>query len=245
VNDELTSATCRLCGRKIGKRQATNHLKACWERHAIAAPGKTGRRWFHLIVEARYSPDFWLHVQAPGHHTFGELDGVLRRLWLECCDHLSAFEFPVKRAPRPRGFPHGIGRWLAVLDQAAEQPMPEDDDTVMDKTLGSRLLPGMGFSYQYDFGSTTHLALRVAGEHPAPAIKGEFKLLARNEPLLVPCSVCGKPATQFCHECADTDSADLCDGCASAHECGSDMLVPLINSPRLGVCGYCGPSVEP
>ena len=23
------------------------------------------------------------------------------------------------------------------------------------------------------------------------------------------------------------------------------MLLPLLNSPRTGVCGYCGPSVEP
>ncbi|MGA2663277.1 MAG: hypothetical protein ABSH34_37865 [Verrucomicrobiota bacterium] len=245
MNNELTSATCRLCGRTTGKRQATNHLKSCWERHAIAGPGKRAGRWFHLVVQARHAPDYWLHMQAPGHRAFGELDSVLRRLWLECCDHLSAFEFPVKQPPRPRGFPSDFGAMMAALNQGAAELTPDDDETLMGETLESRLQPGTAFSHQYDFGSTTHLELRVAGEHPAPAIKGEFKLLARNEPRVFACSVCGKPATQFCQECADTGEADLCDGCARVHECGSDALVPLINSPRLGVCGYCGPSVEP
>lgn len=62
----------------------------------MAGPGTGARRWFHLVVQARYAPDYWLHLQAPGDRTFGELDSVLRRLWLECCNHLSAFEFPVK-----------------------------------------------------------------------------------------------------------------------------------------------------
>jgi hypothetical protein len=245
MDNKLTSAVCRLCGRTIGKRQATNHLKSCWEQHAIAEPGKRARRWFHVIVEARRAPDYWLHLQAPGHRTFGGLDGVLRSLWVECCDHLSAFEFPVKRPPRPRGFPNDFGAMITALRESAWQPMPVDDEALMDETLASRLQPGTVFSYQYDFGSTTHLNLKVAGEHPAPALKGEFKLLARNEPPVFPCSVCGKPATQFCHECAESGGGDLCDNCAKRHECGPEELAPLINSPRLGVCGYCGPSVEP
>jgi len=245
MNDEITSASCRLCGRRVGKRQATSHLKSCWERHAIAGARTGARRWFHLVVQARYGPDYWLHLQAPGHGTFGDLDSVLRRLWLECCDHLSAFEFPVKRSPRPRGFPNDVGALMAALSQGAMEPMPVDDDTLMGETLDSRLQPGTAFSHQYDFGSTTHLKLLVAGEHPAPAIKGDLKLLARNEPPVFPCSVCGKPATQFCFECVDTEGADLCDRCAGKHECGPEALGPLINSPRTGVCGYCGPSVEP
>jgi hypothetical protein len=33
--------------------------------------------------------------------------------------------------------------------------------------------------------------------------------------------------------------------CAAKHECGEEMLLPVLNSPRAGVCGYCGPSVDP
>jgi hypothetical protein len=99
MNNELISAKCRLCDRTLGKRQMTNHLKACWEHHTIAVLGQATPRWFHLVVEARYSPEYWMHLQAPANCTFGDLDSLLRAVWLECCDHLSAFEFPVKRKP--------------------------------------------------------------------------------------------------------------------------------------------------
>jgi hypothetical protein len=97
MNDALTSEKCRLCDRMLGKRQMTHHLKACWKQHILGVPGKAAPRWFHLVVEARYSPDYWMHLQAPANSTFGDLDELLRAMWLECCGHLSAFEFPVKR----------------------------------------------------------------------------------------------------------------------------------------------------
>jgi hypothetical protein len=99
--------------------------------------------------------------------------------------------------------------------------------------------------HQYDFASTTELALGVAGEYTAPALPGALKLLARNEPPAIPCSVCTNPATQLCLQCMEEGASGRCDACASQHDCGEEMLVPLINSPRTGVCGYCGPSVEP
>jgi len=69
----------------------SRHLTACWEKHLRPEPGKKARRWFHLVVEGQYARDYWLHLQAPVYRTFGELDSVLRAIWLECCGHLSAF----------------------------------------------------------------------------------------------------------------------------------------------------------
>lgn len=45
--------------------------------------------------------------------------------------------------------------------------------------------------------------------------------------------------------CLYTDNAAFCDACASKHECGEEMLSPIVDSPRTGVCGYIGPSIEP
>ncbi|MBI4324381.1 MAG: hypothetical protein HY674_03880 [Chloroflexi bacterium] len=225
----------------------TNRLKACWKQRMIAAPGKAARRWFHLVVEARYAPDYWLHLQAPANCTFGDLDNLLRAIWLECCDHLSAFQFPVKRSPPRRANARDIAVLFEALVQEAQQRISDDasSDRLMDERLGNRLQPGVVFSHEYDFGTTTELALRVAGEYTAPAVKGALKLLARNEPPNIPCSVCKKPATQLCRQCADDGDAEFCDACAGQHDCDPEMLVPLINSPRTGVCGYCGPSIEP
>jgi hypothetical protein len=91
--------------------------------------------------------------------------------------------------------------------------------------------PGVVFSHQYDFGSTTELALRVAGEHTAAALPGDLKLLARNEPPAILCSACTKPATQICLQRAEEGAGEICDACAGQHDCGEEMLVPLMNSP--------------
>ena len=248
MNDKLTSAKCRLCDRMLGKRQMTSHLKACWDHHAKSVTGKATPRWFHLIVEGHYAPDYWLHLQAPANCTFDDLDGLLRAIWLECCNHLSAFEFPKKRLRFQLETQLDIAAMFQEMARARLQSMTVDyasDDALMDQTLGSRLKPGVVFSHQYDFGSTTKLALRVVGEHAAPALAGKLKVLARNEPPANKCSNCAKPATQFCQQCAEDGEGDLCDACVKRHDCSEDMVMPLINSPRTGVCGYCGPSREP
>jgi hypothetical protein len=199
-------------------------------------------------VEARHAPDYWMHLQAPANCTFDDLDRLLLAIWLECCDHLSAFEFPVKRKLPRRATPLDIAAMVQELVRQTQRSPSHDDasgDALLGKPLGSRLKPGVVFSHQYDFGTTTELALRVAGEHTAPALPDDLKLLARNESPAIPCSACAKPATQFCQQCMEEGADELCDACASWHDCGEEMLVPLINSPRTGVCGYCGPSVEP
>jgi hypothetical protein len=221
----------------------SNHLKACWNQQIASAPTKAVGSWFHLVVEGSHAPDYWLHLQAYGKSAFGDLDQVLRRVWLECCGHMSAFEFPVKRLPRGTGRAFTLAAMLGGMDWG-DQPENEDDEELMAQSLGSKLQPGMVFSHEYDFGSTTKLALRVITKYSAPAVKGPIKVLARNEPPLILCSVCDKPATQLCQECG-SGMTPLCEACASQHECGEDMQVPLVNSPRSGVCGYCGPSVEP
>ena len=44
----------------------------------------------------------------------------------------------------------------------------------------------------------------------------------------------------ICAQCIYEDKGCLCDACARSHECGEEMLLPLVNSPRAGVCGYTG-----
>jgi hypothetical protein len=136
---------------------------------------------------------------------------------------------------------------LETLQQGGGSPWEGEDsgDRLMDERLESKLQTGIVFNHDYDFGTTTTLALRVAGEHAVPAVDGEFKLLARNDPPSIPCSECQQAATQICFECLHEGEGVLCDACASKHECGQEMLAPLVNSPRDGVCGYCGPSTEP
>lgn len=217
---------CRLCEKSVTNRTATIHLKSCWDQHTAVTKGRPSK-WFQIVVSGRHAPGYWLQLQAPGKSKFGDLDQVLRDIWLECCGHLSEFTLPTSSCPP----------WDDFDEERGEELMGE--------TLASELAVGMQFLHTYDFGTTTELRLRVAAERLGPALEGKIKVLARNSPPIVPCSVCKEPATQLCVGCESFGGASFCDRCAAKHDCGEVYLLPLVNSPRAGFCGYTGPSVEP
>ncbi|MCP4756792.1 MAG: hypothetical protein GY866_38510, partial [Proteobacteria bacterium] len=100
--------------------------------------------------------------------------------------------------------------------------------------------------YQYDFGSTTELSVSKLDIYSGTSdITEKINLLARNTEPLVPCDECeGRKATQICCECQWDGGGWLCDNCAPNHECGDEMFLPVVNSPRTGVCGYVGGRTE-
>jgi hypothetical protein len=100
---------------------------------------------------------------------------------------------------------------------------------------------GMNFSYEYDYGSTTELKLKVAGLRADGTPKGGAQLLARNEPPVILCQYCEtEPATEICGQCAWKELGWLCPACAETHSCEEEMRLPVTNSPRVGVCAYSG-----
>ena len=237
----VSSGKCRLCGQLVGKAQMTNHLKKCLKPGQLEpAQGAKTARCFHLVVGATYDPAYWLHLELPAAATFGDLDRVLRDIWLECCGHMSAFRFPQKQV-RPTS-PLDLAQLLKQFSRGGLAGGLDDEERIMRERLGKRLQPGVKFDYEYDFGSTTELSLRVLDEYSCSVSKPKTRMLARNEPPDIRCAECGKPATQVCVGC---EGVSLCDACVHEHECDEEMLLPLVNSPRAGVCGYCGPSVEP
>jgi hypothetical protein len=64
--------------------------------------------------------------------------------------------------------------------------------------------------------------------------------MARNDPPEYLCDLCDKPATQICTMCLYKDEGLLCEAHAKTHKCGDEMFLPVVNSPRVGVCGYSG-----
>jgi len=221
----MSKGRCHLCGSTFSKSAMTKHLESCKQKERnseTSSPGRGSRKTkiFHLVVEARYSSDYWMHLEVPADAALEVLDGFLRRIWLECCGHMSAFTIE--------------GKTYSVA------PMADFDDENMKARLDEVLSPGMKFYYEYDFGSTTHLALKVVSQEQRQ-IKGKsIRVLARNDPPPIPCMSCGKMATQVCTECLWSGEGWLCDACTAEHKCDDDMLLPVVNSPRVGVCGYTG-----
>jgi hypothetical protein len=220
--EPATPGKCSLCGGVFDKAAMRNHLSSCLRQHAGGTtPEKGGKRTtvFQLLVEGRYLPDYWMHLEVPGAATLDTLDRFLRDTWLECCGHMSAFEIK--------------GRTYSA------RPMdPEEED--MGVKLKDVFTPGMKFDHIYDFGSTTHLRLKVVSEGESAGTGKKIRVLARNEPPPIACVQCGRPAVQVCVQCIYSGKGWLCRACARKHECGDEMFLPVVNSPRVGVCGYTG-----
>lgn len=221
-----TSGRCRLCGREYGKSGMARHLQTCRAKQEVASGGASRKtrstRLLHLAVSGRSAPMYWLHLEAPAGATLAELDAFLRHTWLECCGHLSAFTIG------------GVSYASSVDSDWAL------DEESMDVKLGRVLKVGDSFHHEYDFGSTTYLTLKVVGEREGPIHGRGIEVLAQNEPPLIPCEGCGREVTQVCSQCSWDGAGWLCDQCSETHGCGEEMLLPVVNSPRVGVCGYTG-----
>ncbi len=209
----MSQGICSICGTTVKRVEMTRHIQRCGVPDPKAPVTKRpANPSFHLFVDGRYAKKYWMHLAVPADSPLSTLDAFLRRIWLECCDHMSAFTIDG--------------------DEYSES---------MDESLDEIIKPGMVFTYEYDFGSTTELIIKVAGYRDAPGKKQSVELLARNDAPVVVCQICGAlPATQICADCNDNDKGWLCDTCAEAHDCGTEMCMPIPNSPRAGVCGYTG-----
>jgi hypothetical protein len=111
----------------------------------------------------------------------------------------------------------------------------------MNAELGQVLKLGLKFTYVYDFSSSTELALKVVDEREGETRwrgKKAIKIMARNESPTIPCDICDKTATAIY---TDWDGYErwLCNECGRKQK-DREMMLPVVNSPRVGVCGYTG-----
>jgi hypothetical protein len=213
----------------------TRHLASCAPTHDVKEDEP--EPVFRLHVEAAGDPLYWLDVEIKAEARLRVLDRFLRDVWLECCGHLSAFTIGDVRydvAPASMwDFPTG----------AFGGPRPRSMNVRIHEAVGSRRT----FRYEYDFGSTTYLKLRLTGSREGRLGRRPLRLLARNEPLGWPCAVCGRPAAWICAWCADeSENPFFCREHAAAHVAGAHendgaAFLPVVNSPRMGVCGYAVP----
>ena len=231
---EQSKGSCAFCGREMTRGGMARHLRSCEKRTAAQADAEGSRRHsqtlYHLQVQDKWSGSFWLHLEMRGNDTLKDLDYYLREIWLECCGHLSSFDFG--EVLYTQIFDDGMG-------YKEERPM-----SARVKTLFS---PGMEIPYEYDFGSTTELVIKVVDQREGkPLTAHPIFLMARNRFEPPPCVECGKPSTQLCAECLweEDGRGTFCDDHAEEHD-HPDMLMPFVNSPRAGECGYIGPAEPP
>ena len=220
------SGRCELCGKSYRKSGMARHLQSCltrtgWPDPPTASSSRRPRqvKGIHISVTDAYRPEYWLHLAAPASAKLVDLDDCLRATWVDCCGHLSAFD----------------------IGGEEYHSYPQYGDKGMSATLGRAVPPGTNFRYEYDFGTTTHLTLRSVDELTVPS--GGIRLLARNDAPEIVCGVCGAAATRVGQSEDDwlMMTAGLCDSCAATTGEQAAYLLPVVNSPRSGMCGYEGP----
>lgn len=227
---QTSKGTCAFCHRELSKASMTRHLQACEQRGVLQAEAESHHkaqktRAFHLFVEGYRLPRYWMHLEVAAATTLATLDRFLRETWLECCGHLSVFR---------------IGGLNYYVDANENSYWWDMRHRTMQVKVKDAFSPGQTCSYEYDFGSTTELLVKVLAEDEVEMKGKAIQILARNSLPIVPCDVCGEPAISLCTQCVYEDKGYLCDACTRSHECGKGMLLPLVNSPRAGVCGYTG-----
>ncbi len=126
--------------------------------------------------------------------------------------------------------------WLECCEHLSEFYTKGRQEVSMNRRISEVFYGhGDGVKHVYDFGSSTELDVYFAGFAEGSSVKPA--IAARNEPPVWPCEVCGEPAATVCVDCYEGFS---CAGHAKNHRCGQEMLLPVVNSPRMGVCGYTG-----
>jgi hypothetical protein len=204
MNSQSLFGVCGICGVRKGKSAMTAHLKQCLP---IPANGSPRIPLMLLRVQAIYAPMYRMYVAAGRDAKFGQLDDLLRDVWLECCDHMGEF--------------YTTGRQEISMSRRMSEVF-----------YGH----GVAVKHVYDFGTSTELGVYLAGL--AEGTSAKPVIAARNEPPIWPCDVCGEPAASVCAECYEGGFS--CIRHAKSHACGEEMLLPVVNSPRMGVRGYTG-----
>lgn len=215
---------CVYCNELYSKsgigRHLTTHLKK------IEKENPTTKKAFHVQVPAA---EMFLHLLISESTTFASFDDFLRQIWLECCGHLSAFNVKGKRYNND----WDSGEYGEKKSQK----------------VGKVFKKGIKLEYDYDFGSTTRLEIKVVNSYKIAVPKG-IALLSRNEPLPIMCQTCGKkPATEICSVHIYQGACLFCDTCAKKHAKSCDdfddyAAMPVVNSPRMGVCAYDGGQID-
>jgi hypothetical protein len=168
-----------------------------------------GKEKLYYLIIKNESHQYFLHISIKANARLEELDAYIREVWVECCGHMSDFS----------------------IGGRSTLPM----STSLKKAFSS----SPQLEYIYDYGTSTQLRIEFVKE-----FKGKqqtiIKTLARNPHLQMRCEKCKEEnVVAVCSQCIWGEAeAYLCKNCMPKHACGMDMLLPYVNSPRVGECAY-------
>jgi len=236
INSYPLKGFCSLCQTDIGARAAKKHLiKEITTQSDLNKPDST----FLLVAK---SDPFWMYIQISENATVQKLDDLLRTEWVDCCGHMSYLEFypEGKKRGKKRCFWYSEQNFVCLSHNHFDDM--EAHEHSMDSVKAKDVMRVNGdINYAYDFGTPTHVFLTVLEKIPNTADKNEAtcEMIAKNKPPVWICSekrrTCNNASKYICSQCGIA----ICKECKHRH-IHDERLLPVVNSPRMGACGYCG-----
>ena len=246
-----SEGVCVFCENTYTKSGIHRHLKKHLEEEQMNHQSGTS---YLVKIETESSwgkTPYFLSLWVDGNAHMKDLDDFLKKIWLECCGHMSSFTDPKKKIRRDFGFDFFEAEELLQQGKITEYEalMEERNGEIpMRRKVKKAFYKGLKLTYDYDFGSTTSLEINIVEVYKMKAPSG-IVLLSRNEALDLKCDCCGKEkATRICSRgYYDGHEEELfCDQCAKEHSntCEHEVSMKVINSPRMGVCAYNGGEID-
>lgn len=225
--------TCKICNKKIMDGNYAEHLHECVD---TERDNVNDNNFYLLHIQDADIEGYWMFVGCVCSTTLEELDVFLREKWVDCCGHMS--EYTKSKSGKIIGM-------KTTMDQVYQQTYPIVDSKKSTKSAKSTksnvMMEIEPIRYDYDFGSPTTLFITILQKYEKCIFDDKIFLLMENDPILFKCKKCRKRSTQICDSCI----IKLCVNCSKKHECPESdeaIIYDLYNSPRIGVCGYFGPS---
>ncbi len=173
----------------------------------------------NLLIRATYpdDPTFWMYAAVKTDAALRNIDKYLRDEWVECCGHSSLFR---------------IGG--------------------IDYTSNTRILPGKSMNarvtdvmregdaadYEYDIGTPTDLKVELVGRVLLAKRREKVLHLAQNFMPAYKCVRCGRRAELVARPGMEPIVESVICARCSREMAEVGAYLPLINSPRTGVCGF-------
>lgn len=223
----MKKGRCYICNDFYSENGMARHIKTCLEKIKGAKVNRnyTSDSAYLIKVEAKYNIGYYLYLMVDGCVLLREMDQYLKDIWVECCGHLSKF----------------------VINGIKYERYPDDEwgnSEDMDIEIDEVLDVGMSFTYIYDYGSTTELELKVMEKYEPLFPDRGIRLIGRNLPVEYKCFYCNNLAKLHFYDVYSGKQGFVCEFCMKKMQTENKEVyfTDIINSPRVGVCGYNGPT---
>ena len=89
MSEELTSeGKCLYCEQVFSQKEIVKHVAKHLAEKEKTESGTKTQTYYHIVVEADI---MFLHLLVKGTASLKPIDTFLRKIWLECCGHMSGF----------------------------------------------------------------------------------------------------------------------------------------------------------